>query len=149
MKCEARYEPTTLLNEVNKIIEHAFRPVGSVDSTQTKASHWNPAIDIQEGKNQFVVIADLPGVNKEDITISMENNIIIVKGSRANPTAEEQYNYFRVERPRGEFCRRFTLPDIADSEKIEATLKNGILRLVIPKKDIAQPKIIKIQSDDN
>lgn len=143
-----RYEPISLLNEVNKMIEQAIRPTGKSDTSYVETSQWVPAVDIKEDKKQFVILADLPGVDKNNINISMENNILTIKGSRPEPTKEEQNSYCRTERVRGNFHRQFTLPDTADESKIEAKAEKGILEIIIPKKEMAQSRLIKIQSND-
>jgi HSP20 family protein len=144
----ARYEPRVFLNEVNNIIEQAFAPLANSDTSNFETSQWTPAIDIKEEANQFVIYADLPGVDKEDVNISMENNSLTIKGSRNLTPKGEMENYFREERVRGNFYRRFTLPETADDSKIEAKIKKGVLEVVIPKKEIAQPRLIKIRDDD-
>lgn len=144
----ARYEPASLVNEVNKIIEHAFRPLANSDTSNIETSQWIPAVDIREEKNQFIILVDLPGVDKSDVNISMENNIITIKGHRFDENKEGKHNYFRAERVKGNFYRRFTLPDTVDGSKIEAKMQKGVLELAIPKKEVAQPRLIKIQCDD-
>lgn len=148
MSYMTRYEPVTLLNEVNKMIEQAFRSGGNIDTSNIDTSQWIPAVDIREEKNQFIIWADLPGVEIKDVNVSMEDNILTIKGSRAETTKEEKNNYFRVERVRGNFYRRFTLPDTADGSKVEAKMQKGVLEIRIPKKEAAQPRLIKIQSDE-
>jgi HSP20 family protein len=144
----SRYEPTSILNEVNKIIEQAFRPLGKTDASTVETSQWMPAVDIREDKNQFYIVADLPGVEKKDVNISMENNLLTIKGSRDITTEEEHANYFRTERVRGTFYRQFTLPDTADDSKIEARMQKGVLEIIIPKKESAQPRSIKIEIEE-
>lgn len=144
----ARCEPASLVNEVNKIIEHAFRPLANSDTSNIETSQWTPAVDIKEEKNQFYILADLPGVDKDEVNISMENNVLTITGQRFSEKKDEKINYFRVERTKGNFHRRFTLPDSVDGTKIEAKMKNGVLEIVIPKKEAAQPRLIKIQCQD-
>lgn len=143
-----RYEPISFLNEVNKMIEHAIRPTNKTDSSYIETSRWIPAVDIKEDKKQFVILADLPGVDKNDINISMENNILTIKGSRPEETTGEQISYCRSERIRGNFHRQFTLPDTADESNIEAKVQKGVLEITIPKKETAKPRLIQIQSDE-
>ncbi len=143
-----RYEPSTLVNEVNKMIEQALRPLTKTDTSNIETSQWIPAIDIKEDKKQFTILADLPGVEKSDINISMENNILTLKGSRPATPKEEMTHYFRTERIRGNFYRQFALPDTADGAKIEAKLQKGVLEIFIPKKESAQPQSIEIRSDE-
>lgn len=148
MTYSTRYEPVTLLNEVNKIIEHAYRSTNNTDTSNIETSQWIPAVDIKETKDRFMLLADLPGVDKNNINISMENNILTIKGSRSDSMHEEKNNYFRIERVRGNFYRRFTLPDTADGSKIEAKMQKGVLEIFIPKKEAAQPRLINIQGDE-
>lgn len=143
-----RYEPMSLMSEVNKMIEQALRPINKTDSSYIETSQWIPAIDIKEDKKHFVILADLPGVDKNNINISMENNILTIKGSRPQTTQEELNSYCRTERVRGNFHRQFTLPDTADDSKIEAKMQNGVLEVIIPKKEASQPRLIKIKSDE-
>lgn len=143
----SHYQPRSLLNEVNKIIEQNFNPWKVSDTSNIDTSQWIPAVDIKENKSQFVIYADLPGVNKEDVSISMENNILTIKGERILVNKEERKEYFREERIRGSFYRRFTLPDTADESGIEAKMKNGVLEIIIPKKELAKARLIEICSD--
>lgn len=144
----ARYEPASLVNEVNKIIEHAFRPLANSDTSNIETSQWIPAVDIKEEKNRFNILVDLPGVEKNDVNISMENSVLTIKGHRFDENIDEKKNYFRAERMKGNFYRRFTLPDTVDGSKIEAKMQKGVLEIAIPKKEAAQPRLIKIQCDD-
>ena len=148
MRYIERYEPASLVNEVNKIIEHAFRPLTNVDTSNIETSQWKPAVDIKEEKNQYIIIADLPGVDKNDVNIAMENNILSIKGHRVDENKDEKNNYFRSEREKGDFYRRFTLPDTVDGTKIQAKIQKGVLTIAIPKKEVAQPRLINIQCDD-
>lgn len=141
-------QPRSVLNEATKIFDHVFSPLINNDTSNIETSHWIPAVDIKEDKTQFVIYADLPGINKENVNISMENNILTIKGTRAWDTKEERKDYFREERVRGDFHRRFTLPETADESKIEAKMKNGVLEIRIPKKEVVLARSIKIISDD-
>lgn len=139
-----RYEPVSLLSEVNKIINQAFQPRENTDTSNIETSQWVPAVDICEDKGGFKIVADLPGIDKKDVNISMENNILTIKGTRSEEKTEEKDNYYRVERVRGSFYRRFTLPDTADGSKIQAKMQKGVLEIHIPKKEVAQPRLINI-----
>jgi HSP20 family protein len=142
-----RYEPWSALNEVNSLFENMLqRRAGDYSNVET--SQWMPAVDIKEETNRFVILADLPGVDKEQIEIGMENNILTLRGERNETHKEEKENFSRVERIKGSFYRRFTLPDTADSEKIQAKTRNGVLEILIPKKVKAQPRRINIEAHD-
>lgn len=141
----SRYEPVTLLDEISKIFNEGIAPRSNRDTSNIDTSHWIPAVDIKEEKSQFVILADLPGIEKKDINISMEHNILSIKGERAVESKEEQNGFARVERMRGTFYRRFTLPDTADEKNIQAKMKNGVLEIVIPKKEATISRYIEIK----
>ncbi len=138
------YRPFNLLNEFNKFLEQS----SASDTSNIDTSQWVPAVDIKEDSNQFVIFADLPGLKRENIQVAMENNILTIKGERTEESKDLQKNYSRIERVRGSFYRRFTLPDTADGSKIYAKMKNGVLEVVIPKKEIVQPRLIEVQIEE-
>jgi HSP20 family protein len=101
-------------------------------------------VDIYEENDKFVIKAEVPGVKKEDIDISIENNILTIKGERKFEKETKKENYHRAERYYGAFQRAFTLPGIVNQEKIKANLDNGVLTVEIPKKEEVKPKKIAI-----
>ena len=109
-------------------------------------NHWRPAVDIKEEDKQFVIRADIPGVDPKDIEITMEAGILSIKGERTVEEKDENGGYKRIERARGTFYRRFSLPDTADVEKIEARGKDGVLEIVLPKHKKVQPRRITVNS---
>lgn len=117
------------------------------DSSFVDTSSWAPAVDIKEEKERFVVIADLPGVDKEKVQISLEHNILTLQGERHFDKPEDRSGYTRIERCEGKFYRRFSLPQTADDSKISASYKNGVLEISIPKKQAAVEKKISIKID--
>jgi HSP20 family protein len=114
------------------------------DESSSAVSEWTPAVDIQETDSQFLIQADIPGVDPKDIEVHMENGQLTIRGERESESKEEKEGYKRVERVSGSFYRRFTLPDTADAEKIAAKSKNGVLEITIPKKAAEQPRRISI-----
>lgn len=144
-----RYEPLNVLNDINKLFEQTFFPQSNrSDNSSLETSQWVPAVDIKEGKNDFKIKVDLPGIDKKDINISMDNGILSVQGTRVEEKKEEDDNFYRVERVSGNFYRRFALPDTADDENIQANMNKGVLEIVIPKKEVAKPKAIEIKGDE-
>ncbi len=105
-------------------------------------------VDIKEEADKFVILADIPGVKPEDIEVNMEDGVLTIKGEKHSENKTEENGYKRVERTFGTFYRRFSLPDTADPEGITAKTKHGVLELVIPKREAAQPKKIKVEADD-
>lgn len=142
------YEPWSLLDQFRRDIEQMLVHTGTQtygDST-VATSAWVPAVDIKEEVNQFIIEADIPGVEPKDIEISMEGGVLSLKGERRLDSREDGKDYHRVERSRGVFYRRFSLPDTADAEKIAASGKNGVLQIRIPKKEVAKPRKITVQA---
>ena len=111
----------------------------------TTASDWVPAVDIKEEAEQFLIHADIPGVNPKDIDVHMEDGVLTISGKRESETSEDKHGYHRTERVRGTFLRRFTLPDTANAEKIVAECKHGVLEVSIPKQEKVKPKKIDVK----
>ena len=109
-------------------------------------SDWAPAVDIKEEDTQYKIIADIPGVNPDDIEVKMEDAVLSIKGERQSESSENREGYKRVERVRGSFLRRFSMPDTVDADGITARSKDGVLEVVIPKQAKVLPKRIKVES---
>ncbi|HET6433969.1 Hsp20/alpha crystallin family protein [Dyella sp.] len=131
-------------DEVRQAFDRFFQGQDS-DASHVVTSQWAPRVDIREDEQRFVILADVPGVDPAQIEISMDKGILTIKGERAAP-AEPDGKFTRVERARGTFHRRFTLPDSADAESITATGRFGVLEIVIPKKPLATPRRITINA---
>ena len=147
-----RYEPWNLLDRLQKefnlqnILEPYEREIVSDDSSDVVTSRWRPAVDIKEEEDRFVIYADLPGVDPKDIEITMDQGVLTLKGERSEETKEESEGYRRVERVSGSFYRRFSLPDTADADRIEAEGKNGVLEITLPKHEKVQARKITVKS---
>lgn len=107
---------------------------------------WTPPVDIYETNESFIVEAELPGVNEEDIDIKMEDNILHIRGIRRSPM-NRFVKCHRLERQLGYFSRRFMLSSEIDTEKISASLKDGILTILIPKKKEFITRHIKVEGE--
>ncbi|MFZ4789936.1 MAG: Hsp20/alpha crystallin family protein [Candidatus Competibacteraceae bacterium] len=142
-----RYQPFHLLNQLQQEVNRLFdtNRFGDEEAGHMLAD-WAPAVDIKEELNQFIIHADLPGVDVKDIDISLENGVLTLKGQRSIEQKEETDKYRRVERVRGTFLRRFSLPDAVDAEKVSAKCRDGVLELLVPKREAAQPRRIAIES---
>lgn len=108
-------------------------------------SGWTPAIDIAEYDREYHVRVELPGVSKNDVKITMQGNILTIRGEKKQPEENKDVNLHRSERWFGTFQRSFTLPTTVRSEKIEASYENGILTIVCPKAEEAIPKAIDVK----
>lgn len=115
------------------------------DDASVATANWAPSVDILEDEKSFILLADIPGVDPRDIDISMEKGVLTVKGERNTENIEEKENYRRVERQSGQFYRRFTLPDSANADKIEARSEHGVLKITIPKQEVAASRRIEVK----
>lgn len=107
------------------------------------AGGWVPPVDISEDEKAYYLAVDLPGMRSEDVDITAQNGMLSISGKRDWDDGSRQQT--SAERWRGEFLRRFTLPEYADTDRIEAKYENGVLALYIPKKESASPKRITVQ----
>ena len=142
-----RYEPWGAVRQLQNEMNRAFGQTltEGEDGSNVVTSGWMPAVDIKEQDDRFEICADIPGVEPEEIEVTMENNVLTLKGERKLETRDgDDKGYRRVERVYGTFYRRFSLPDTADAEKISATGKNGVIEIMIPKKATVQPKRITV-----
>jgi len=133
-----RYEPWGLLNQLQRELER-----GTVEGS-TATAEWAPTVDIKEEAERFLIHADIPGVNPEEIDVSMEDGVLTIKGEKKTEAETEKEGYKRVERTYGSFYRRFSLPDTANPDAISAASKHGVLEIVIPKREAVQPKKINV-----
>jgi len=130
--------------EINKLFESFFQGGNQADEAFA-SSYWTPAVDIAEQENQYLVKMELPGVAREDVKISLESNILTVRGEKKQEKEEKDKNFYRVERSYGSFQRSFTLPSSVKSDKIDAVFKDGVLSVALPKSEEAKPKQIEVK----
>ena len=143
-----RYNPLSgrhLQEEFRQVFERFLGDAGA-DPSDVVTSQWAPRVDIREEADRFVIFADIPGVDPQDIEVQMDKGILTLKGERAGEETEEGKGYSRRERAWGAFHRRFALPDTADAEGIVATGHNGVLEVVIPKRAESTPRRIQVGS---
>jgi len=141
-----RWDPfrdlSLLQDRMNRLFDDAGR--GWRPEEPSATTTWSPAVDIFETENEIMVQAELPGVDRKDLTLNLENNVLTLKGERRFEKETKQENYHRIERSYGAFSRAFSIPAIVDEEKIRADYKEGILKIALPKKEQVKPKQIKI-----
>ena len=113
--------------------------------TARPASAFAPAFEVKETTDSFVLRADIPGVEEKDLDIAVHNGVLTVSGSRSAEERKEGESYALYERQYGSFSRSFALPDMADGDRIDASLKNGVLSLTVAKKAEAKPRKIEIK----
>ena len=138
-----RYQPFNLFDNFNDDINRYF---GNMRSRTAGGQERNraPAVDIREEENRYLLSADIPGVDRENIEIFLENGVLTLKGERTGETGINGQHYRHRERMHGTFMRQFTLPETVDTQNISATVKDGVLDVVIPKQAKPQPTRITI-----
>jgi len=144
-----RYDPfrdlRMLQDEVNRLFSsNLSRSFGDEGIAR---GAWAPTVDIYENKDQIVLEAELPGMNREDFELSIENNVLTLRGERRFEKRDESDNYHRVERSYGSFTRSFTLPQTVSPENVAAEYKNGVLRVVLQKREEVKARRIEIAGE--
>jgi HSP20 family protein len=106
---------------------------------------WSPLVDISEDDKEYLVKADLPEMKKEDVKVTVENGVLSISGERKSEKEEKRKKFHRIERSYGTFLRTFTLPDNADSTKIAAEFKEGVLKVHLPKIPATKPQHVEVK----
>jgi len=127
---------------INRLFENEYRR--DLPEGPESLGSWYPATDVYETKDGYVFKVEVPGLSKDDINVEFNNNVLSIKGERKEEKEIEKENYHRIESYSGTFSRSFSLPKDADPNKIDATLKNGILELRIVKTEEKKAKAISI-----
>ncbi len=140
-----RYDPfdeiVPRLNRMDRLFNRLFETTEEPMLT----AKWAPVADVLETKDAYIVRAELPGFEEKDINIEIENNVLTLKGERKFEKKTEEKDFRRIERNYGEFMRTFTLPPNVLTEKITAAYANGIIEVIVPKKEEAKPKKITLE----
>lgn len=138
----AKDELTNISKRMNSLLDDFFE-----GEAEKSVYRFDPALDIQETDETFEINAELPGLEKDDINIKIENDVLTLSGEKENEYEDTDSNCYRSERVFGKFQRSFRLPDIVEQENIEAEFKNGILNITIPKAEetVSKSKQIDIK----
>jgi HSP20 family protein len=134
------------LQRLNRMLDEAFTgwPFGEQGGVITSA--WFPPTDVSEDRERLEITMEIPGVRPEDVKLSLENNILTIRGEKRQETEERTERVHRYERSYGTFERTFALPSTVDVEKIEANYENGLLRISLPKAERARPREIPVSA---
>ena len=139
-----RWEPVrdllTLQDRMRGMLEGSYRG----DEDWALGGSWAPAVDIYEKDGNIVLKAELPGLDPKDVDVRVENNVLTLRGERKFDNEVKRDSYHRVERAYGTFTRSFTLPNVVDTANIKADFKDGLLHVVLPKKEEAKQRQIQI-----
>ncbi len=132
-----------LRHQMNHLFDDVFRPIVR-DNRQSLMWNWHPTVDIYDNDENFVITAELPGIDKKDITIDVKDGVLTLKGIRSSDNEVKEEKYYRRERTFGKFERTFRLPLDIDPEEISANYKDGVLKIDIPKPEEQRPKQISV-----
>ena len=132
-----------LQEEMNRRFNEVFRG-GNGEEARWGQRTWSPPVDIYETDDALVLVADVPGVSKDDVSIEIHQNTLMLRGQHKHEADVKDEHSHRVERAYGTFHRSFVLPTMMDQEKVQATYHDGVLELRLPKLEAAKPKRIAI-----
>ena len=135
--------PRALQDEIKQVFDKFFNE--DADASSVVTSQWMPRVDIKEEADRFLIQADLPGVDPNEIEVQMDKGILSIKGERKTESLTESERYSRVERAHGVFYRRFALPDSANPDGVTASGRHGVLEITIPKRPETTPRRIQVQ----
>ncbi len=148
-KNEAR--PVSMFEEMDNYFDKFFRHPFSLMARSTwpdfsfpDLDEVSPSVDIFEEKREIVIKAEMPGIKKEDVNVSITENTVTISGEKKQEEKVEKKDYHRFERSYGSFCRRFRLPENVNSDKIKASFKDGVLEVRLPKTKESKQKQITI-----
>ena len=145
-----RWDPfrdvATLQDRINRIFNESFGRSRDLDD-ELSLSDWRPPVDIYESAAGIVLKVELPGVNKEDVSVEVKDNVLTLKGERLLDPKIKDDQYYRKERNFGKFNRSFSLQELVKPDLIKASLKNGILTLEIPRPEEEKPKQVTVDID--
>lgn len=147
MKMIKREEPRAI-DMLRKEMDHFFDDLVPFSLRKENGGSdlrmWSPSVDISEDESEYLIKMDIPGMDKKDIKVNYQDGRLTVTGERKTESKEEKKDYIRQERYRGSFYRSFTLTDSIKDEEIQASFKDGVLKLVVPKAETVKPKSIKV-----
>lgn len=144
----ARWNPISEFEEMMNRYNRLFglsRPVEREGRDLFSRSDWAPAVDIKETPEAFLVEAELPGMAKDDVKVTVHDGVLTIQGERKSEEESKDRKHHRIERVYGSFLRRFTLPDNVDENSVSAKFKDGLLTLTIQKAEPKEPKAIEVE----
>jgi HSP20 family protein len=140
---ERLLEMENMSDRINRLLSERARPEHEQEESMSSVN-WVPAMDVVETDIEYQIRAELPGVDKQNVKISVEEGVLTIAGHREQEREEKGKRFHRIERAYGRFARKFTVPDIVDATKVSADFKNGVLTITMPKSEKARPKAIEV-----
>lgn len=148
MSALTRWDPFKEMDDLQKRLTSIFglspqRPVNGKE--EMTVAQWLPLVDITEDEKQYLIMAELPEVKKEDVKVTVESGVLTISGERKFEKEEKDKKYHRIERSYGSFTRSFIVPDDADDSKVSAEFRDGLLTVHLAKSEKARPKSIEVK----
>ena len=148
-RVSSSWDPFRELEEMRSRLAEHFGRWPALDERQgevlSNLTEWTPAVDIAEDDKEYTIKAELPGVNKEDVKVTVDGGVLSITGERKSEKEEKDKKYHRIERSYGSFMRSFTLPVGTATDKIVAEFKEGILKLHLPKDEKTKSKAVDVK----
>ena len=135
-----------LQHEINQLFDFEWPGNARSFLSQFREAEWVPAVNVKERKNDYWISAELPGIDKKDVEITINNNILTIQGQREEYKEEKDEKFLRVESSSGSFMRQISLPENVDSGKSMAKFQDGILEIILPKTSKSGAKTVEIKS---
>jgi len=149
MNATIRWDPFRELEDMqhrlSNVLGRQLQPRQNGDKESITVAEWAPVVDITEDEQEYLIKADLPEVQREEVKVTVENGVLVLSGQRRLEKENKSRRYHRIERSYGSFLRSFSLPDDAHSDKVSAEFMEGVLKLHIPKSESARPKQIEVK----
>ena len=145
---KTRWNPFNDRDELESRLATMFgirEATGNGEKEALTVAQWSPLVDIAEDEQEYLIKAELPDMKKEDVRLTVENDVLVISGERKFEKEEKGKKYHRIERAHGSFVRSFSLPEDADGSKVSADYKDGVLQVHLPKSERSKPKAIEIK----
>jgi HSP20 family protein len=141
-----KWDPFRELEDVSNRLNRVFgRPLARMEPNEMfTMADWTPSADISETDTAYLIKAEIPGVNKEDVKVTIENGMLTIQGERKMEKEEKDKKFHRIERSYGSFMRSFRVPDDADESAVKAEFKDGVLNVTLTKSAKAKPKAVNV-----
>ena len=140
-----RWYPFRELNQIDDTVNRIWRGISASPGYREGSEDWNISMDVLQKKDDIIVKASIPGVNIEEVDVSIEDNVLTIRAERKPEHDEKDVTYLIQERPTGSFYRALRLPDTVDTSKVESHYENGILTIIMPKAEEKKKKQIQIK----
>jgi HSP20 family protein len=144
----ARWSPFGEFSRLSQLLSQSLSPSGLEGPSPDpwiSATRFIPLVDVYEDEHNVVLSAELPGVEQQDLSITVENGVLAISGERKMENEENKDNFHRIERSYGRFTRSFTLPPTVDPDDVKAEFANGVLKITLAKRQEAKPKQVKVE----